>query len=212
MTATANVALPLVIMGAGGLARELYGWMAAAGQADLPVAFVQHDAPAQPQWQGVPICRVADLKGPVRYLLAVGAPATKRRLTAEADALGWQAQAYVHSTALVGLQSSLGRGTLVLPYCTVSSSARIGDFVTMNCRAAVGHDSVVGDYTTLLGSNCVNGNVQVGKDVVLGAACVIHPSRRIGDRATVGMGAVVVGHVKADTTVFGNPARRVGAA
>jgi len=209
MHASSTDELPLLILGDGGFARELVGWMAHARHPERPQALVHHATPAQRDWCGLPVRGLAEVSGPARFLLGVGPPAVKADMVRLALARGWVPAAYVDPTAVIGLGVRLGAGCVVCPYSTVSSDAVLGDYVTLNCRSAVGHDSRVGDFSTLLGSNIVNGWVDVGRSVLMGAGSMVHPRRRIGDDATVGMGAVVVNHVRPGSTVFGNPARRI---
>jgi acetyltransferase-like isoleucine patch superfamily enzyme len=39
--------------------------------------------------------------------------------------------------------------------------------------------------------------------------CVMVPHRKIGNNAVIGTGSVVLSNVKANTTVFGNPAKKI---
>ena len=65
------------------------------------------------------------------------------------------------------------------------------------------------DWSTLSGKCALNGHVQCGKMVYMGCGVLVAPSKRIGDGATVGIGSVVISNVKAGTTVFGNPAKKM---
>jgi acetyltransferase-like isoleucine patch superfamily enzyme len=53
----------------------------------------------------------------------------------------------------------------------------------------------------------VSGFVQVGRACYFGASAVIRQNLRIGSRALVGMGTVVVADVEAEAVVVGNPVR-----
>lgn len=50
----------------------------------------------------------------------------------------------------------------------------------------------------------------VGDDVELGAGVLVIGERRVGDRAVIGAGSVVVHDIEAGTVVVGNPARPIG--
>jgi acetyltransferase EpsM len=204
-----NYELPLVLLGAGGFARELLGWMSRDSLWPRPIALVQDTALPGDTQLGVPVTTFEAISGPVRFLLAVSPPDLKERLVGKAIQCGWFPSTYVDTTALIGLDTEIGQGSIISPLCTVSTNAKLGEFVTLNCRSGVGHESVIGDYSTLLGSNQVNGNVRVGDRALLGAGSIIHPGRSIGRGATVGIGSVVLTHVKDGMVVFGNPAKRI---
>ncbi len=59
----------------------------------------------------------------------------------------------------------------------------------------------------MLGSASINGDVTIGNNVLIGCGAIIHPGKKVGDDAVVGMGSVVFRNVKARTTVIGNPAK-----
>lgn len=199
--------LPLVFVGAGGFARELLGWMVRDSSWDRPVAMIQ-DNSDNPQF-GVKVVDFESIDTPVRFILAVSAPDLKEKFARKALSRSWVPVTYIDQTTVMGLNTHIGRGAVVGPFCTISTNVIIGEFVTLNCRSGLGHESVIGDFSTLLGSNQVNGNVKVADHVLLGAGSIIHPGRSIGSAATVGIGSVVLTNVKEKSVVFGNPAKRI---
>lgn len=201
--------LPLVFLGAGGLARELLGWMRCDTSWPEPVALLQDCADNGRTEFGIPVLSFEAITFPVRFLVAVAPPALKENMVAKALKFGWIPETYVDSSSIVGLNVEIGRGCIINPMCTISTNVSLGDFVTLNCRAAIGHESVIGDYSTLLGSNQVNGGVRIEDRVLLGAGSIIHPGRKIGSHSTVGIGSVVITNVRNKTVVFGNPAKKL---
>jgi acetyltransferase EpsM len=209
-----------VIFGAGGLGRELWGWIKHArdnGASKRLLAFVADDAEPGQHYDGIPVLRRDAAQqvagGTVRYLNAVGSSGGRRKVAeglAAADwEAGWEALTYVHESVLRGVNVALGQGVVVCPWSTLSSDCRLGEHVLVNVRCGVAHDVAVGAYSVLLGSVSLNGNVTVGEGVTVGAGALVHPGRRIGDGATVGMGSAVFTHVRAGTTVIGNPAHKL---
>jgi sugar O-acyltransferase (sialic acid O-acetyltransferase NeuD family) len=204
---------PLVIFGAGGLGRELLGWINASSEAFRTkwriTAFVADDAAPGATCAGLPVNRRVDFVDPPRYLLAIGSPAARRRLFAELEALGWEAVTWIHETVLVGQGVEIGAGTIVCPFSTLSADTKVGRSVLINGRCGIGHDTEIGNYAVLLGDAAVSGNVSIGEGALVGSAAVIHPGMRVGDGAIVGIGSVVVRNVEPGTSVFGNPARKI---
>ncbi|MBD8881905.1 NeuD/PglB/VioB family sugar acetyltransferase [Rhodanobacter sp. 7MK24] len=203
--------LPLVIFGTGGLARELWGWMKTARDGRpraRMAAFVVDDA-AFDSYDGIPVMSREQARRlqRVEYLIAVANPMERKRLSAELDALGWQAGTYTHESALLGVNLTIGKGTMIFPRCSISSDATLGEHVLVNGGTAIGHDCVIASYCSLLGGASINGSVTLGEGVLVGAGAIIHPGKKIGSGATVGMGSVVLRHVAAGQTVFGNPAK-----
>ena len=115
----------------------------------------------------------------------------------------------IHPTAILGNNAKYGIGCVVGAYANLSSDTRIGDFVTISIRAGMGHDSKIGDYSHIGGNCVISGFVTIGEYVTMHPGCLVVPHRKIGDHSVIGTGSVVLGNVKADTTVFGNPAKKV---
>lgn len=201
-----------VIFGAGGLARELWGWIKheTGRPVGPPLAFVADDAEPDQHYDGIPVVRPEHFGArPMRYLNAVGSAAGRRTVADTLAARGWEALTYVHESVLRGVNVVIGRGAVVCPRSTLSSDCTLHEQVLVNVGCGVGHDVVVGACSVLLGAVSLNGWVTVGEGVTVGAGALVHPRRRIGDGATIGMGSAVFTHVKAGTTVVGNPARRL---
>ncbi len=83
--------------------------------------------------------------------------------------------------------------------------------VTINAGSGVGHDVVVGEFSTLSSKVDITGGVQVGTDCLIGSNAVLIPRIRIGDGATVGAGCVIYRSVPAGATMFAPPARMLKA-
>lgn len=209
---TAAPDAPFVIVGAGGLGRELLGWIAGCGEPTRAryrvQAFVTEQAADGETCHGLPVRRPEHFGDErPRYVIAIADPAAKRRIAKALDALGWVAETFVHDSANVGLNAVIGPGTVICPCCRISTDSRIGAHVLVNSSCGVGHDAVVGDYGSLLGNVAINGHVVVGEGVLFGAGSMVHPGKQVGAWATVGLGSVVLRRVPPGATVFGNPAR-----
>jgi len=203
-----------VIVGSGGMGRELLGWIAGCREETRErfqvAAFVSQADDAGTSVHGVPVMRPDDWTGePPRFVLAFADPARKKLFARNLEANGWQPETFIHDNAVVGINASIGRGTVICAFCRVSTDCTIGEHVLVNGASGVGHDASVGSYSSLLGSVSVNGSAVVGEGVTLGAGSMVYPGKRIGDWATVGLGSVVLRNVPPHATVFGNPARRI---
>lgn len=202
-----------VIFGAGGLARELWGWIKSSRDIGRPkkiVAFIDDAHESLGTYDGIPIVgREYFAQSRVKYILAVGGVEGRRNISQSLGERGWCALTYIHESVVRGVNVSIGNGVVICPRASLSSDSTLHDFVLVNGGCGVAHDVVVGRYTVLLGCVSLNGNVAVGESVTIGAGALIYPGRRIGDRAVIGMGSAVFSHVKPGETVVGNPARQL---
>jgi sugar O-acyltransferase (sialic acid O-acetyltransferase NeuD family) len=209
---------PVFLVGAGGLAREMYSWISA--ELDETAAFrfsgfVVDDPGNESDTGNVrslgPILTVAEASHVpgASFIMAVGAPQLRLNFFERLVMHGMAPLSFIHSSAIIGRSVDIGIGTTVCPHVCLTANVRVGRGVLLNVGARLGHDVTVGDFSSLLGSNVVNGSVKIGERALLGAGCVIHPGVTVGNDSTVGIGAVVISRVRHSTTVFGNPAKRI---
>lgn len=204
----------LIIVGAGGFGREVYGWAlsdASCGDEWEVAGFIDDNPAALDGFEyTVSVLGSIDAHQPAGdelFVCAIGAPSVKRALCEKLLARGAQFTSVVHATSLVGANVQLGRGVVLCPYSVITCDSRVGDFAAINCHSSVGHDVTIGAWVTLSGHCDVTGQTEIGEMAFLGSGARILPLKRVGARATVGAGSVVISHVADDEKVFGNSAR-----
>lgn len=106
---------------------------------------------------------------------------------------------------------SIGEGSIICPFVTLTSTITIGKSFHANLYSYIAHDCTIGDYVTFAPAVKCNGNVVIEDHVYVGTGVIIKqgkPGRPlvIGKGAIIGAGAVVTKNVPAGMTVFGNPA------
>jgi acetyltransferase EpsM len=205
---------PFVIVGAGGLGRELLGWIADCGpdtRRRFQVASIISEAKdAGGVCHGVPILHPDDWSGSApRFVIGLSDPFEKKRLALSLQARGWEAETFIHDSVAAGLAPKIGAGTVICPRCCISTDCEIGEHVLINSASGIGHDAIVGDYSSLLGAVSINGNVTVGEGVLFGAGSMVYPGKKIGSWSKIGLGSVVLRNVPDNAVMFGNPAQRI---
>lgn len=202
---------PLYLVGSGGLAREVYGWLVHENSILLErfAGFLITDGNKVDRLiHGFPVKHVNDIQGTFSYLLTVGSPAAKNKIYNELSInRGARLESFISADTALGVNVSIGQGAIINPRSSISSDVTIGKLALINCNTGVGHDVVIGDNCSVLGSASINGDVRIGNNVLIGSGAIIHPGKTVGDNAVVGMGSVVFRNVKAHTTVIGNPAK-----
>ena len=130
---------------------------------------------------------------------------------AVADRFGDTARwaALIHASAWVAPSAWIGPGAVVLAHAVVNAGARVGRHAIVNTAAVVEHDVVVGDGSHIAPAAAIGGGARIGAGVFVGLGARIRDHVEVGDRATVAMGAVVVGAVSPDEVVAGVPAHRL---
>ncbi|WP_158096078.1 acetyltransferase [Cloacibacillus sp. An23] len=113
----------------------------------------------------------------------------------------------VHPSSSVSPLSELDEGVIITRFCWVTANTRIGKCVLLNTRCDVGHDSRIGNFSSLMPSVNISGNVTTGKKVYIGVQSALLQGLSIGDNAIIGMGSKVMTNVPPNCTVLGNPAK-----
>ena len=207
----------LIIVGAGGLGREVLTWARHVAEATRPDwtigglldvnprALDGHDVDAPLILDTPQFCPGPD----DLFVCAQGDPEAKLRIARDLQRRGARFINLIHPTAIIGTDCRIGAGLVACPFSVVTTNVTIGDFVTLNIQVTVGHDVVIGDGCSVSPHADVNGNVTINEGVLLGTHCALLPGVRIGSWARVGAGSVVLRHVRPYTTVMGVPAKRV---
>lgn len=207
-------ARPLLLVGAGGLARETLAAARTMPDAFDPLGFLDDD-PARhgSHVDGLPVLGPSDLvhSTPDAFvLLCVGNPARPTVRLDVAARLALPASRYatlVHPAASVAVGTELGPGCVFLAGAVITAAQQVGAHVVAMPHVLLTHDDEVGDGVTFAGRATLSGSVHVGRCAYLGAGALVRQGLKIGDAAVIGMGAVVLTDVPPGETWVGNPAR-----
>ena len=142
------------------------------------------------------------------FVMGIANPQVKEKVAISLLAKGAIFESIIHPRVHIASGAKYGKGLVAYPGAVLGPDVIIGDFVTL-LGTGLGHDVKIGDYTTVSSYCGINGHVHLGKRVFIGGHAVMAPKIRVGDDAFVGIGSVVVSHIKAGTKVFGNPAKKM---
>lgn len=142
-----------------------------------------------------------------RAHVAIGQNSLRRRLGTELKNLGFELVNALHPSAVISPSAELGEGVSVMPNAIIHTKARVSALAIVNTGAIVEHDCFVGVATHVAPRSVMGGNVVLEDEVLFGIGAVARPLSRVGARATIGAGAVVIGTIEADLVAVGTPAR-----
>lgn len=206
----------VVILGAGGHAREVADVVVACIAAGAPlrlVGFVDDDPTKHGRMltEGPVLGGLAALDDMPRHrtlvVAGIGGPAPRRRIVEAAADMGFGSPVLVHPTVCITRHVELGTGVVITAGCVVTNEIAIGDHTHVNRMTTVGHDCRVGAFVHLAPAAVLSGNVVVEDDCDIGTNATIIQGKTVSRGAIVGAGAVVVHDVPAYCTVVGVPAR-----
>lgn len=204
----------LIIIGAGGYAREILAWIDDINKVKMTwdvQGFIDDNPDAlKGKKSRVPILgTIKDWKvnSGEKYVLGIANPLIKEKISKDFESRGAEFISVIHPTVKIEESAQYGKGIVLYPGSSLGPDVVVGDFVTI-LSTGLGHDAMVGNYSTISSFCGINGNVKLGERVFVGSHVCIAPSRRIGDDAFLCMGSVVMTNVKKGTKVIGNPARK----
>ena len=219
---TSSNRTPVVIFGAGGLAREV-AWVLGMpgavlrlpdGQQLLYGQVVGHlddreemhgtDVNERPVLGGSEW--LADHPGHA-VVVAVGNPDARRGIVERLRALGAAFPSILAPDTFIGDKSTISEGVIALPGVIITCNVNIGSFVLLNPHASISHDGEVGDFTSLGPGVSLAGNARIGSGCDIGTNASLIPGISIGSDVVIGAGACVVRNLPDGVTAVGVPAR-----
>jgi acetyltransferase EpsM len=109
--------------------------------------------------------------------------------------------------AVVAADAQIGAGVYIGPHAVVMPRAKVGPHAALRAGCYVSHGVRIERHGFVGPNAVVSGESWLERGVYVGPGAVIRDGIRIGEFATVALGAVVVRNVPAAATVVGNPAR-----
>ena len=144
-------------------------------------------------------------------VIAVGEPELKERIRMKYNNPLINFPTLVHPSVIIGDTESviIGDGCIVCAGCILTTDIKVEDFVTLNLQCTVGHDTVLGAYSSYMPAVNISGEVTTGKNVYVGTGAKIINQVEIGEHTIVGAGAVVAKSLPANCTAIGVPAKSI---
>lgn len=207
----------LLVYGAGGFGREIV-WLAQCCK-DYEVVGILDD---DPKWHGSRMNDVSvfSLEDAVKLfpeasvVVAIGSPQTREKICAKVARAGLKTGSLIHPRTQMSSWIAMGDGTVICAGCILTTNITIGNQVQINLDCTIGHDVVMGDYTTLAPGVHVSGYVFFGKRVYVGTGAVFINGTNenpliVNDDVVVGAGACVTKSINYGKW-GGVPARALG--
>jgi len=178
-----------------------------------PVGFIDDQLPAGKEVDGLSVVGGGDLlntrQEKTAVIVAIGNPERKAAAIRKITNHHVIYPVIVHPKAVLQdpTRIVLGPGSVIAAGVVITTGVTIGSHVLLNLNVTVGHDTLIGDYASVMPGVNVSGNVTIHEGAFIGAGANIRNHIHIGAWATVGMGTVVIRDVAENATVAGVPAR-----
>lgn len=205
----------LVIIGAGGFAREVYDLAnyCYGNDTSFTVKGFLSDGPSDIESRGYPpvLGTVAGYKICEEdvFICGIGNLYDRKKCVNIILEKGGEFINLIHPNTTISPSVKLGVGVAIKAYCVLASDAEIGDFSFLQSSVIMGHDVKVGKFCQVNSFSFFAGNSILEDLVFVGAHAKFVQKAKAETESTVGIGSLILRKVKKGTTVFGSPAKKV---
>lgn len=148
------------------------------------------------------------------FAIGIGSPAIRREIATKYTHLNFPN--IIHPSVTFGLyqkeQINKSRGNIITAGVRFTNNIKCGNFCLFNLNVTVAHDSIIGNFVSVMADVNISGNVYVCDGVYLGVDATILQGNNlikltIGEDSIVGACALVTKDIPPGVTVIGIPAR-----
>lgn len=204
---------PLIIVGAGGLGREVAWLVEDLNKVDLQWEFLGFldDGVTGPTVEGYPVLgSISTLLhiNPIPWVVvAITNSAVRKRIITRIQQNDIPLATLVHPSIHSSGYVTIGKGSIVCAGSVLTTNIELGLASVVNPNCFIGHDTVLQDYVSLMPGVHVAGEVTLGEGTYMGIHSCIINRMEIGEWSTIGAGATVVNDIPAHSLAVGVPAR-----
>ncbi len=205
--------LPLVIWGASGHARVIADIVRLTANFNI-VGFLDDIDLGR---KGTEFCGAKILGGreQLEYLrnkkighliLAFGNCQARLALSSISSQFGFELATAIHPDAIIARDISIGAGTVIMAGAVINPGSTIMNNAIINTSSSIDHDCRIENGVHVGPGAHLGGGVSVGEGTWIGIGAVIKDKIKIGKRAIIGAGAVVLKDIPDEVVAFGVPA------
>ena len=195
----------MVIVGYGGLGIELLGLMLNDNFKEEILFFDENEDVPKMAYGKYRITSDLDtvkefFKSDTGFVVGIGHPRLRKKMTELMGNLGGQAVKYISSTASI---SPFAEGCLALvaqPGTGISHHTTIGMSCSLHINSVIGHHVELGEYATVSPNVTIIGPTVIGGFCQIGSNSVILPNTKIGNNVIIPAGSIVDGIVHDNET------------
>jgi sugar O-acyltransferase (sialic acid O-acetyltransferase NeuD family) len=197
---------PLLIFGLGELPDQAHYYFSQHAGRRVEAFTVDPAYATVDQFAGLPVLAFDDAQRrfpPATHDLFVAVGYSQRnqgrqRVVELAQALGYTLPSFVHESAVIARNVTLGANCMVREQSAVSPFTRLGDGVIIGMQVGVSHHVRIGSHAWLSAGSVVCGSAVIGERCFIGANATVADKVSVGPGCVIGAGAFILGDCAAD--------------
>lgn len=205
----------LVIIGAGGFAREVFDMAnyCYGTDTDFNIKGFLSDGPSDIELMGYPavldtVSGYEIQKNDV-FFCGIGSVQDRKKCVEIILSKGGEFINLIHPNVVISPSAKIGIGVAIKAYCVIASDVVIEDFSFIQSSVIMGHDVKIGKYCQINSFSFFAGCSKLEDLVFVGAHSKFIQGTEAEELSVIGIGSLVLRKVKTRTTVFGTPAKKV---
>lgn len=150
------------------------------------------------------------------YDFAIGIGNSQIRQKIALNYRGLNFPSLIHPDSSFGLNQrneiQAKKGNIICAGCRLTNNIKFGEFVLLNLNTTIGHDTVIGNFVSIMPGSNISGNVEIEDSVYIGTGATVlngtnEKKLKIGNNSIIGAASLVVRTVPSNVTVVGVPCR-----
>jgi len=113
----------------------------------------------------------------------------------------------VHSSSWLDKSSSIGKGCVIYPRCSIDANVVIENDTILNIGSVIAHDTVIGKHCFLSPRVAIAGFVKIQEMCIIGINATIIDNVTIVSKTQIGGGSVIINNIDKQGLYVGNPQR-----
>ena len=154
-------------------------------------------------------CEMLEGNKKANVVIAIGTPSVRQDIVNKLGKYDIEYPRLIHPSSKLNPSLNIKDSVTIFSNVILFLDIVIGKHTYIHAGCAIGHDVEIGDFVQMNPCCCISGEVKIGDSCLVGAGSIIHQGVKVGAGCTVGIGSVLFQNLKANTAVFGNPARRL---
>ncbi len=142
-------------------------------------------------------------------VLSIGIPKIKKAILQRITNNNIKYPTLIHPSVIMGKTEylNIGEGCIICAGNIITTNIEIGKHVILNLACTVGHEVVIGDFSSFMPTCNISGEVVIGHSTFWGTGAKIINQKKVGNNVVIGAGAVVTTDISDNITAVGIPAK-----